>query len=119
MKKRALSLLMSLVMLVSMLPTTAWAADTTETTNEVEIALSDCEVVGTYNEDYEAYLFDGTIPKGMTTISFVDFKNSMSDEYSMIASMIGNSLVMGTYKAPITQGYAMDATDKAWNFKSE
>ena len=32
MKKRALSLLMSLVMLVSMLPTTAWAADTTETT---------------------------------------------------------------------------------------
>lgn len=31
MKKRALSLLMSLVMLVSMLPTTAWAADTTET----------------------------------------------------------------------------------------
>lgn len=32
MKKRALSLLMSLVMLVSMLPTTAWAADTTEPT---------------------------------------------------------------------------------------
>ena len=32
MKKRALSLLMSLVMLVSMLPTTAWAADETETT---------------------------------------------------------------------------------------
>lgn len=32
MKKRALSLLMSLVMLVSMLPTTAWAADATETT---------------------------------------------------------------------------------------
>ena len=31
MKKRALSLLMSLVMLVSMLPTTAWAADETET----------------------------------------------------------------------------------------
>ena len=31
MKKRALSLLMSLVMLISMLPTTAWAADETET----------------------------------------------------------------------------------------
>lgn len=37
MKKRALSLLMSLVMLVSMLPTTAWAADTTETTRPTTV----------------------------------------------------------------------------------
>ena len=37
MKKRALSLLMSLVMLVSMLPTTAWAADTTETTTPTKV----------------------------------------------------------------------------------
>lgn len=37
MKKRALSLLMSLVMLVSMLPTTAWAADTTETTTPTTV----------------------------------------------------------------------------------
>lgn len=37
MKKRALSLLMSLVMLVSMLPTTAWAADTTETTMPTKV----------------------------------------------------------------------------------
>ena len=119
MKKRALSLLMAVLMVVGLLPATARAAGETENTDEVEIALSDCKVIGTYNEGYEAYLFDGTIPKGTTTISFVDFKNSMSDEYSMIASMIGNSLVMGTYKAPITQGYAMDATDEGWNFKSE
>ena len=37
MKKRALSLLMSLVMLVSMLPTTAWAADTTKTTTPTTV----------------------------------------------------------------------------------
>ena len=37
MKKRALSLLMSLVMLVSMLPTTAWAADETETTTPTTV----------------------------------------------------------------------------------
>ena len=37
MKKRALSLLMSLVMLVSMLPTTAWAADETETTTPTKV----------------------------------------------------------------------------------
>ena len=37
MKKRALSLLMSLVMLVSMLPTTAWAADETETTRPTTV----------------------------------------------------------------------------------
>ena len=37
MKKRALSLLMSLVMLVSMLPTTAWAADTTENTTPTTV----------------------------------------------------------------------------------
>lgn len=37
MKKRALSLLMSLVMLVSMLPTTAWAADTTKTTTPTKV----------------------------------------------------------------------------------
>ncbi len=40
MKKRALSLLMSLVMLVSMLPTTAWAADTTKTTTPEETTKS-------------------------------------------------------------------------------
>lgn len=40
MKKRALSLLMSLVMLVSMLPTTAWAADETETTTPEETTKS-------------------------------------------------------------------------------
>ena len=37
MKKRALSLLMSLVMLISMLPTTAWAVDTTETTTPTTV----------------------------------------------------------------------------------
>ena len=37
MKKRALSLLMSLVMLVSMLPTTAWAADETENTTPTTV----------------------------------------------------------------------------------
>lgn len=115
MKKRALSLLMSLVMLVSMLPTTAWAAEEDVTNNEVEISLSECKEIGTYNDE-KAYLFDGNIPKDTTTISFVDFEEKMSDEYSMIASMIGNSMVLSTYKAPITQGYAMNADDEDWAF---
>lgn len=115
MKKRALSLLMSLVMLVSMLPTTAWAAEENVTNNEVEISLSECKEIGTY-DDETAYLFDGNIPKDTATISFVDFEEKMSDEYSMIASMIGNSMVLSTYKAPITQGYAMNADDENWTF---
>ena len=49
MKKRALSLLMSLVMLVSMLPTTAWAADTTEPTtpNMVKVDFT-AQAAGTF-----------------------------------------------------------------------
>ena len=49
MKKRALSLLMSLVMLVSMLPTTAWAADTTEPTTPTMVKVDfTAQAAGTF-----------------------------------------------------------------------
>lgn len=113
MKKRALSLLMSLVMLVSMLPTTAWAADTTETTNEVEIAIKDCEKIGTCSDD-PVYLYTSEIPKGKTTVSFVDFQE---DEDVIVATTVtGSSVMVHDYKAPITNAYAMDATHSNWKF---
>ena len=113
MKKRALSLLMSLVMLVSMLPTTAWAADTTETTNEVEIAIKDCEKIGTCSDD-PVYLYTSEIPKGKTTVSFVDFQE---DEDVIVATTVTGSFEMvEDYKAPITKAYAMDATHSNWKF---
>lgn len=114
MKKRALSLLMSLVMLVSMLPTTAWAADTTETTNEVEIAIEkDCKKIGTCS-DAPVYLYTSEIPKGRTTVSFVDFQE---DKDVIVATTVTVSSVMvHDYKAPITNAYAMDATHSNWKF---
>ena len=116
MKKRALSLLMSLVMLVSMLPTTAWAADTTETTNEVEIAIKDCKEIGTYKSDVDAdgsaYLFDGEIDEGATAVSFVDFQNA---GWVSVANTLGDD-PKETYTADITQDYVMDTTSESWHF---
>ncbi len=116
MKKRALSLLMSLVMLVSMLPTTAWAADTTETTNKVEIAIKDCKEIGTYKSDVDAdgsaYLFDGEIDEGATAVSFVDFQNA---GWVSVANTLGDD-PKETYTADITQDYVMDTTSESWHF---
>jgi len=113
---------MSLVMLVSMLPTTAWAADETktttpeETTGVVEISIKDCKEIGTYKSDIgadgSAYLFDGEIDEGATAVSFVDFQNA---GWVSVANTLGDD-PKETYTADITQDYAMDPTSESWHF---
>ena len=113
MKKRALSLLMSLVMLVSMLPTTAWAADTTETTNEVSISSEDLEEVGSYGED-PAYCYKNDVAEEITQVTFVAL-----DESAMITttqdSLYPDAFVTGS-QAPLTQEYSMNTGDESWKF---
>ena len=113
MKKRALSLLMAVLMVVGLLPATARAAGETENTDEVEIALKDCEKIGTCSDD-PVYLYTSEIPKGKTTVSFVDFQE---DEGVIVATTVTGSFEMvEDYKAPITKAYAMDATHSNWEF---
>lgn len=113
MKKRALSLLMAVLMVVGLLPATARAVGGTENTDEVEIALKDCEKIGTCSDD-PVYLYTSEIPKGKTTVSFVDFQE---DENVIVATTVTGSYEMvSDYKAPITKAYAMDATHSNWKF---
>ena len=100
MKKRALSLLMAVLMVVGLLPATARAAEETENTDEVEIALKDCEKIGTCSDD-PVYLYTSEIPKGKTTVSFVDFQE---DEDVIVATTVmGSYEMVSDYKAPITK----------------
>ena len=115
MKKRALSLLMSLVMLVSMLPTTAWAADTTETTNEVSISSEDLEEVGSYGEDnYPAYCYKNDVAEEIKWVTFVAL-----DENATITTtqevLYPDAWVTGS-QAPLKQEYSMNAGDESWKF---
>lgn len=115
MKKRALSLLMSLVMLVSMLPTTAWAADTTETTNEVSISSEDLEEVGSYGEDnYPAYCYKNDVAEEITQVTFVALDESATITTTQ-DSLYPDAFVTGS-QAPLTQEYSMNAGDESWKF---
>ena len=118
MKKRALSLLMSLVMLVSMLPTSAWAADETETTNEVSISAEDLEEVGSYGEDtYPAYCYKNDVAEEIAQVTFVALDESATITTTQ-ESLYPDAVVTGN-QAPLTQEYSMNAGDESWKFNEE
>ena len=112
MKKRALSLLMSLVMLVSMLPTTAWAADETETTTPEETTKS-VDFTATVGDDetplrytvtkdgYKNYFSEPTvdlytvqIPVGTTQVDLIYQDEYLTYSYSGYINNDG--VVIGT-----------------------
>lgn len=88
MKKRALSLLMSLVMLVSMLPTTAWAADEETTTPE---------------ETTESVDFVATLEGSETPLTYTTVKGG----YSYTAYGSDAPTIVDLYKVQIPVGTTM------------
>lgn len=114
MKKRAVSLLLALVLALSLLPAAAWAGEGEPAT--LSVAIADCVSVGTYSQDaYPAYLYESAVSDAVQ-VAFTDFAQTMSG--GMIASMIGNDYVADTHIAPLSGGYAMDAGDEDWAFSA-
>ena len=103
-RRRGLSLLLVLVMLLGLLPGTAWAADEKA---EFSVAISNCVQVGSNEEDSPLYLCNTVAPKEASKVVFSDFEGKITQQFSMIASL-GNALEMNTNIAPINQNYALD-----------
>ena len=81
------------------------------------MAITDCMQIGTYEEDYPLYLYEGAVPQGADTVVFSDFEGKMTSDGSMIASL-GNAYVEKTNAAPITASYALDPAvlaDDSWS----
>ena len=113
-RRRGLSLLLVLVMLLGLLPGTAWAAGDE---SSFSVAISQCIQIGTYDGDYPLYLYDGEVPQGADTVVFSDFEGKMTSDASMIASL-GNAYVEKTNVAPMTSGYVLDPMilmDDSWS----
>lgn len=97
MKKRALSLLMSLVMLVSMLPTTAWAAEEETVTVNFEF---DCRSIATdemmKNSNIEVPTSQTvTVPKGSKIYDALQKITAYDVTYSYDDTMVGGFAGIG------------------------
>lgn len=111
MKKRALSLLMSLVMLVSMLPTTAWAADETENTTPEETTES-VDFVATL-EGSETPLTYTTVKGGYSYTVYGSDTPTIVDLYK-VQIPVGTTMVNLGYKTGhLTYNYRATGTNPA------
>ena len=140
MKKRALSLLMSLVMLVSMLPTTAWAADTTETTTPATVNVDfTAQAAGAFliapqfnvavsSDEAEKFGYTDSVKKGVSAldvlvkaneIMFGDaFTSETKDEYLVVPASGFASKLFGIETSAngfiLNGGYANDGTESQY-----
>ena len=107
MKKKAISILLALMLVLSLLPVTALADDTLELTSD------NCVQIGQDDNDYPIYLYDGEIPEGAATVVFAAVSDAMGED-GMIFPWPGNDVVYGD-SAPLTDFYAFDfdAADEA------
>lgn len=113
-KRRGLSLLLALVLLLGLLPGTAWAG---QEETEFSVAISDCVQIGDYDDGYAPlYLCSKEAPAEASSVVFPDFEGKMDGMFSMIASL-GNAMEMNTNTAPISGDYALDPAkleEDAW-----
>ena len=101
MKKRVLSLLMAFVMVISLLPATTRAAETT-----MDIAMDKCTVIGTYDGS-NVYYIEADTAVQPEVIRFTDFSASMED--GKIVSF-RSACVEGTNEAPVNDAYLVGGT---------
>lgn len=142
MKKRALSLLMSLVMLVSMLPTTAWAADTTETTRPAMVKVDfTAQAAGTFliapqfnvevaSNEAEKFGYTDSVKKGVSALDVLvkaheiafdsAFTADTAAEYLSVSNQYGGSVTKlfgietGANGFILNGGYPNDGTDSPY-----
>ena len=142
MKKRALSLLMSLVMLVSMLPTTAWAADTTETTTPTTVKVDfTAQAAGAFliapqfnvevsSDEAEKFGYTDSVKKGVSALDVLvkaheiafdsAFTADTAAEYLSVSNQYGGSVTKlfgietGANGFILNGGYPNDGTDSPY-----
>ena len=101
MKKKVLSLLLVLVLVMSLLPVAALAD------NELELTSENCVQIGEDDMGEPVYLFTGEVPAGTQKVVFPELEDVMTDDLSFIGAWkSSDACVTGQNWAPFNDGYA-------------
>ena len=112
MRKRALAVLLAMVMIVCLLPCAAFA----EGEDAFDLAAENCTEIGGYM-DGPVYYYEETIPDGTSNIRFVDYD---PDDVMFIAGLLYDMAEGPTNTAPLSGGYTVPdtfASSDAWSPK--
>ena len=109
MKKRALSLLLVVMLLLGLMPASVFAMEPVTAI----ISVSDCKEIGE-NDMGAVYLWEPVLQADTTEIKLADLADCM--EEGMIASL-GDVYVEGTNVAPVAEAYLADVEEMSeWDF---